>query len=122
MQSGGVKVDDRVPLRNVTTLEPSCAAPGCDRPLPRAGTGRLARFCSPGCRVRSHRAATQDKAKPVSVEVDLGSASSRGRPIERAWLVRLRRGHRSVIVAIGLRRPAADRLAEQIADLLGCER
>ena len=122
MQSGGVKVDDRVPLRNVTALEPSCAAPGCDRPLPRAGTGRPARFCSPGCRVRSHRAATQDKAKPVSVEVDLGSASSRGRPIERAWLVRLRRGHRSVIVAIGLRRPAADRLAEQIADLLGCER
>jgi len=34
-------------------------------------------------------------------------------------MVRLRRGERSVIVAIGLRRPAADRLAAQIADLLG---
>ncbi len=34
-------------------------------------------------------------------------------------MVRLRRGQRSVIVAIGLRRSAADRLAEQIADLLG---
>lgn len=48
----------------------------------------------------------------------MGSASSRGRPPERAWMVRLRRGQRSVIVAIGLRRPAADRLAAQIADLL----
>ena len=115
-----MKVDGSVPLRNVTTPGPSCAAPGCDRPLPLAGTGRPARFCSPACRVRSHRAATKDKAEPVSVEIDLGSASSRGRPIERAWLVRLRRGQRSVIVAIGLRRPAADRLAEQIADLLGC--
>jgi hypothetical protein len=90
--------------------------------LPRAETGRPARFCSPACRVRSHRAATKDKAQPISVEVDLGSASSRGRPIERAWLVRLRRGQRSVIVAIGLRRAAADRLAEEIADLVACER
>ena len=115
-----MKVDGSVLLRNVTTPGPNCAAPGCDRPLPWAGTGRPARFCSPACRVRFHRAATKDKAEPVSVEVDLGSASSRGRPIECAWLVRLRRGQRSVIVAIGLRRPAADRLAEQIADLLGC--
>lgn len=33
-------------------------------------------------------------------------------------MVRLRRGERSVIVAIGLRRPRADRLAEQITALL----
>lgn len=33
-------------------------------------------------------------------------------------MVRLRRGERSVIVAIGLHRHSADRLAEQIADLL----
>ena len=33
-------------------------------------------------------------------------------------MVRLRRGNRSVIVAIGLRHHAAERLAEQIADLL----
>ncbi len=55
---------------------------------------------------------------PVVVEVDLGSASSRGRPAEQSWVVRLRRGQRSVIVAIGLRRHGADRLAEQITDLL----
>ena len=34
-------------------------------------------------------------------------------------MVRLRRGDRSVIVAVGLRRAAAERLAEQITDLLG---
>ncbi|MGH7698100.1 MAG: hypothetical protein ACRENV_05420 [Candidatus Dormibacteria bacterium] len=56
---------------------------------------------------------------PVTVEVDFGSASSRGRPPERSWMIRLRRGERSVIVAIGLRRSGADRLAAQIADLLG---
>lgn len=55
------------------------------------------------------------------MEVDFGSASSRGRPPERAWMVRLRRGERSVIVAIGLRRSAADRLAANIAELVGNE-
>jgi hypothetical protein len=34
-------------------------------------------------------------------------------------MVRLRRGDRSVIVAIGLGRPSADHLAGQISDLLG---
>lgn len=48
----------------------------------------------------------------------MGSATSRGRPSERAWMVRLRRGQRSVIVAVGLRHPAAERVASQIADLL----
>ncbi|HSF97814.1 MAG TPA: hypothetical protein VLA55_03895 [Ornithinibacter sp.] len=48
----------------------------------------------------------------------MGSASSRGRPPERAWLVRIRRADRYVIIAVGLRRHAADRLAEQLTDLL----
>lgn len=48
----------------------------------------------------------------------MGSASSRGRPPERSWLVRIRRSDRAVIVAIGLRRHAADRLADQLTDLL----
>jgi hypothetical protein len=55
---------------------------------------------------------------PVVVEVDYGSASSRGRPPERSWMVRMRRAERSVIVAIGRPRHGADRLAEQITDLL----
>ncbi len=64
---------------------------------------------------RQHRTGT---TAPVTVEVDMGSASSRGRLPERSWLVRMRREDRSVIVAIGLPRTGADRLAEQIADLL----
>ena len=57
-------------------------------------------------------------AGAATAEVDFGSASSRGRPPERAWMVRLRRGDRSVIVAIGLYRGGADRLAERINDIL----
>ncbi len=55
---------------------------------------------------------------PITVEIDTGSTSSRGRPPGRTWLIRLRRGHQSVITTIGLSRTSADRLAEQITDLL----
>lgn len=58
------------------------------------------------------------RAVPVVAEVDLGSASSWGRPPEQAWMVRLRRGDRSVIVAIGLYRHGADRVVAQITELL----
>ena len=52
----------------------------------------------------------------VAVEIDRGS---RGRPPERSWLIRLRRGDHSVIVAIGLSRGAAEYLADRIAGVLG---
>jgi hypothetical protein len=108
-----------VSLRYETKRSGSCAGPGCTIPLPPQAAGRPARFCSTACRVRSHRhQQAAAVAAPVTIEVDMGSASSRGRPPERAWLVRMRRAERTVIVAIGLRRRAADRLAEQIADLL----
>jgi hypothetical protein len=94
----------------------TCAAPDCCELLARHATGRPARYCSAACRVRAHR---RRNAAPVTVEVDMGSASSRGRPAERSWLVRLRRSDRSVIVAIGMQRQAADRLAAQLAELLG---
>lgn len=94
-----------------------CAAPGCTEPIAAAPTGRPARFCSDACRARAHRA-TRRIEPPITVEVDMGSASSRGRPPERAWLVRIRRGNRSVIAAIGLRRNAAERLAQQLGDIL----
>lgn len=58
-------------------------------------------------------------AQPLSVEVDTGSATSWGRPPDRAWLVRLRRADASVILAIGLSRTGADHLAERIAELVG---
>ena len=56
--------------------------------------------------------------QPVIVEIDTGSASSRGRPPDRIWLVRLRRGDQSIITTIGLSRTSAVRLAQQITDLL----
>ena len=94
-----------------------CAGPGCREPIRRQDTGRPARFCSPACRMRSHRA-KRAKGTPITVEVDMGSATSRGRPPEQAWMVRLRRGDKAVIVAIGHTRAGADRLAEQLTDLL----
>ena len=54
---------------------------------------------------------------PVTVEIDTGSTSSRAQPTELTWLIRLRRGHRSVITTIGLSR-SAEHLAQQINDLL----
>ena len=53
--------------------------------------------------------------QPLTVEIDTGSASSRGRPADHAWMVRLRRADRSVIVAVGLSRTAAEHLADHIA-------
>ncbi len=37
-------------------------------------------------------------------------------------MIRLRRGHHSVIVAIGMSQVAAERLADHIADVIGCLR
>ncbi len=53
----------------------------------------------------------------VTVEIDTGSASSRGRPLDQIWLVRLRRGDRSIIT-IGLTRTSAEHLAERITEIL----
>lgn len=66
----------------------------------------------------SNQPATNISPQPFTVEVDAGSASSWGRPPDRAWLVQLHRADRSVIVAIGLSRTAADHLAERIAELV----
>jgi hypothetical protein len=93
-----------------------CAAPGCDNTIRPAATGRPARFCCPACRSRAHRERTSNH--PTLAEADMGSASSRGRHPDNAWLVRLRRGDTSIVVAIGLRRSAAHRLAQQINQLL----
>lgn len=58
----------------------------------------------------------------VIVEVDRGSASSRGRYRDRAFMVRLRRGDHSVIVTLGLSEVAAEGLADHIADVIGGSR
>jgi hypothetical protein len=97
----------------------TCAGPGCEKPIDQGGPGRPARFCSPACRSAAHRARQRTERPPVSVEVDMGSASSRGRHPDQAWMVRIRRGERSVIVVIALNRRSADGLAGKIADVLG---
>jgi hypothetical protein len=57
---------------------------------------------------------------PVTVQIDTGSTSSRGRPSGRAWLIRLRRGDQSIITTTttGLSRTSAEHLAEKITSLL----
>ena len=104
-------------LRNETRPEPPrCGATGCDKRVIVSARGRPARYCSDACRARAHR--QRHRPIPATAHVEMGSASARGRHPERAWAVHLRRGDRSVVIAIGLRRHAADRLAEQINDLL----
>lgn len=55
---------------------------------------------------------------PVTVEVDRGSASSWDRPEAMAFLVRVRRGEASLIIAIGLSCASAGSLAERLSQLL----
>ena len=54
----------------------------------------------------------------MRAEIDRGSTSAKGRPPDRAWLVRLRRDNHAVIIAIGLARPSAEHLASKINQLL----
>jgi hypothetical protein len=55
---------------------------------------------------------------PVVVEVDHGSASSWDRPASMAYLVRVRKGEDSLIIAIGLSHESATSLAERLGRLL----
>jgi hypothetical protein len=55
---------------------------------------------------------------PVVVEVDHGSASSWDRPASMAFLVRVRKGEESLIIAIGLSRENATSLAERLSRML----
>ena len=105
-----------VSSRDETPASPGCAAPGCANPLAH-GPGRPASFCSEACRARAYRQRRRQRGTIVA-EVDLGSTSSKGRTEGRVWLVRLRRGNESVIIAIGLSRMRADALAERITKLL----
>ena len=51
----------------------------------------------------------------VHVEVTAGSATSWDRPVERSFLVRVRRDELSVIVGWGLSRKSAESLADRAA-------
>ena len=98
--------------------ETRCARAGCPNPVPRNPRGRPRLYCSTTCRMAAHRDRDPDARAPLTVEVDHGSTSSRGRPAGHVWLVRLRRGQHQVTVAVGLGRPSADHLAAQIRDVI----
>jgi hypothetical protein len=104
----------------------SCANPGCDNALPARGrTGRPAIYCSPACRKRQRATPitpgdatnTTDGADTVVVELDHPDTSPDGRPPERIWTLRLRRGEHVVVIAEGLGWPTANALARQLQDL-----
>ncbi|MGI8806603.1 MAG: hypothetical protein ACR2KK_01870 [Acidimicrobiales bacterium] len=90
----------------------ACVAPGCANLVPRSPrAGRPAVYCSPECR-------TKPRQPRIIVEVDHPDASPDGRPVQRVWAVRLRRGQRVVVIADGLGWPSATALAGQLDDLL----
>ena len=94
---------------------PTCARPGCPNPLVRKARGRPPLYCSAACR---HAVARKGPAPRLTVEVDAEAGDATGRPTGHVWLVRLRRGERSVEVATGLGRPSAEYLARQLRDLI----
>ncbi len=55
----------------------------------------------------------------LRIEVTPGSATSWDRPVERSYLVRVRRDEFSVVVGWGLSRRSAESLAERLIELLG---
>lgn len=98
--------------------ENRCASPGCPNPVPRNPRGRPRLYCTPACRMAAHRHDQPDRTAPLTVEIDHGSTSSRGRPAGQVWLVRLRRGKQQAIIAVGLGRPSAEHLARQIREVI----
>jgi hypothetical protein len=80
----------------------TCAAPGCDEHVVRTGRGRA--------------------GVHVVVEVDHQPTPDNERPTGRVWIVRLRRGTQSVVIAAELGRPSADLLAGQLNELLATRR
>ena len=104
-------------MRNVTILPMSkiCERQGCDQILPEHSKGRPGRYCSAACRMAVYR---KRKRGPVTAEVHFGSATTRSRKEERAWMVKLRRGNKELIVAIGQTRDAAERLTARLNEFL----
>ncbi len=96
----------------MTPAPVACAAPGCANSVPRRrGPGRPAVYCSPACRPTPRR-------PRILIEVDHPDVSPDGRPVERVWTVRLRRGRRVVVIADDLGWPSANALAGALDDLL----
>jgi hypothetical protein len=90
----------------------TCAADGCERPVPtRTTPGRPSIYCSPACRPSAKRA-----GRTVTVEIDHPDHSPDGRPAQRVWTLRLRRGTHTIADNLGW--PTASALAGQLQQLL----
>jgi hypothetical protein len=68
--------------------------------------------------LRARRGAATVRAGEVVADVQMGSATARTRRADKAWMVRLCRPGRAVVIAVGLTRPQAEHLATQVNDLL----
>ena len=90
----------------------TCAATGCANPVPATPRGRPALYCPPACRP------SRQRHPGVTVELDHPTTSPDGRPTERVWAVRMRRGEHVVVLADGVGWPTATALARQLEDLL----
>jgi hypothetical protein len=77
--------------------------------VPPTTRGRPALYCGPSCR-------PSQKSKSIAIEVLNPDESPNGRPAERTWTVRLRRGKRFVVIANGLGWPSASTLARELND------
>lgn len=55
---------------------------------------------------------------PITVQVDIGSATSWGRPESESYLIRIHRGSDYVIVATGVNKNLAERRADDLRALL----
>ncbi|HET6874844.1 MAG TPA: hypothetical protein VFH70_08705 [Acidimicrobiales bacterium] len=95
-----------------------CAAEACDNPVPMAERGRPPIYCSPACRP-SRRSTGRRR---ITVELTNPPVSPDGRPLQRVWLVSLRRADLVVTVAENLGWPSASALAAQLEEILYSDR
>lgn len=95
-------------------MSPTCARPGCDNDVVRVPgrRGRPPIYCSPAC--RASLTVSGDRSRVV-VEVEQLATGDEDRPLTgRDWMVRVRRGRRSAIVARDLGRFSATSLAGEL--------
>lgn len=93
----------------------TCAAPGCDNVVPpRPGrAGRRPIYCCPAC-----RPSRAQQRVVVEIDVEADEDHDPGRD----WIVRLRRGRRSMVVGHSLGRLSANAFAIELESFFGSER
>jgi hypothetical protein len=93
-------------------MSATCAAADCTNAVTPKPRGRPALYCTPQCRPSSRG------TQRLVVELEHPDTCADGRPPERVWMVRLRRGSRTVVIAPALGWPSANALATELSCLL----